>query len=65
MPEKPGFDYQLVTKLELLKKQQFTAAGRARRIVESLKALNAPSPTKLTSSQWREIAEDEQISRSS
>jgi len=43
MPSNPAF------RLGLLKKQRFTSQGRDRRIAASLEAVDAPSPTKLTS----------------
>jgi len=45
-------------KLTLLKRQKFTADGRQKRIAASLAAVNAPQPTDLTLTQWREIAEE-------
>jgi hypothetical protein len=45
-------------RLALLKKQRFTAAGRAERIAASLAALNAPQPTDLSLVQWKAILEE-------
>jgi hypothetical protein len=45
-------------KLAILKEQQFRAEGRGQRIATSLAALNAPQPTQLSASEWKEIVEE-------
>lgn len=45
-------------RLALLKRQRFTREMRQQRIATSLAALNAPQPTELTLSEWKEIAEE-------
>jgi len=45
-------------KLALLKRSKFTPEGRQERIAASLAALNAPQPTNLTLTQWKEILEE-------
>lgn len=46
------------SKLELLKRQIFTLAGKEQRVAASLAALNAPQPTDLTLEQWKEIIKE-------
>lgn len=43
------------SRLTILKRQVFTAEGRAQRIKASLDALNAPQPTALTLEQWKGV----------
>ena len=45
-------------KLDLLKRQRFTAKGREERIAQSLAALNQPEVINLTPEQWKYFAED-------
>jgi hypothetical protein len=44
-------------KLTMLKRQKFSAEGREQRITASMQALNAPQPTELSLSEWKEIVE--------
>ena len=45
-------------KLDILKRNRFTPAGRQARIEASLAAVNGPKPTVLTAAQWKELMEE-------
>jgi len=49
---------QAAFKLDQLKRERFAQAGRDRRISASLAALNAPQPTNLSLSKWKEILKE-------
>jgi hypothetical protein len=45
-------------RLDILKRDRFTLAGRRARVDASLAALNGPQPTVLTVGQWKELIEE-------
>jgi hypothetical protein len=52
-----GHPQPLSSKLSDLKRKAFSESGRKERIARSLAAVNAPQPTKLSSFEWKRIAE--------
>ena len=50
-----------ISKLEALKKRRFSPEGRAERIARSLAALDQVATIRLTSEEWRQVAEDSDI----
>lgn len=47
-----------LSKLERLKRQQFTVEGKTERVARSLAALSQPQPIRLSPQEWRSVAED-------
>lgn len=46
------------SRLEVLKRQRFTPAGRSERIALSLNVLKQPQPIHISPEQWRMVVED-------